>query len=236
MLLNQLLKQAAARLGFHVVRQSQNPLHTLIGLKRFPIRTVVDIGANKGQFARSIREHLPHAEIHCFEPIPAAFAELSTWARDQRGIFPLQMALGEVSGKMEMYLHMDHSPSSSLLATTDYSASIYPFTVHQEKVDVAIVRLDDYVNGLSAPLADDILVKLDVQGFEGPVLRGAVALLARARACIVEVCLDELYVGQSTFSEVFHLLDSAGMRFAGNLNQVYGDDGRVIYLDAVFIR
>jgi FkbM family methyltransferase len=236
MLVNQLLKQAAAILGFHVVRQSENPMHTLMGLKRFDIRTVLDIGANEGQFARSIRKHLPKAQIHCFEPIPAAFVALAEWAEGQRGILPVQLALGERSGKMEMYLHVDHSRSSSLLATTDHSMSIYPVTAHQKKVVVTMARLDEYVRSLTSPLNDDILVKLDVQGFEGPVLRGGVQLLARARACIIEVCLDELYVEQSTFKEVSSLVQDIGMRFAGNLSQVYGPDGHVIYLDAVFVR
>jgi hypothetical protein len=45
-----------------------------------------------------------------------------------------------------------------------------------------------------------------------------------------------LYVGQSSFDEVFALTSAAGLSYAGNLAQMYGDDGHVISFDAVFLR
>jgi hypothetical protein len=52
----------------------------------------------------------------------------------------------------------------------------------------------------------------------------------------LEVCLDPLYEEQAKFLEIAQLLQEAKFRYAGNLDQVYGEDGRVVFLDAVFLR
>jgi FkbM family methyltransferase len=230
------IKALIARVGYHVVRNYQNPLRTLMGLKRYRIRTVLDVGANSGQFARYIRAHIPDAEIYCFEPVPTAFVELSAWARSRRGVFPVQIALGDRSGSAQMRFHTEHSPSSSLLDTTDLCKSLYPFSANHEILTVRLERLDDYLAELGHPLKDDLLLKLDVQGFEAAVLRGAPITISKVRACIAEVSVDTLYLGQSDFPEIVSCMTAAGLHYAGNLDQAYDNDGHVVSLDALFLR
>jgi len=236
MLLAETLKETAARLGFHVVRNYQNPNHTLMGLKRFDFRTVLDVGANAGQFARFIRGHFPQATLHCFEPIPRAFQELSAWTSQDGNAYAVQMALGDSAGSIDINLHSDHSTSSSVLSTSEHCQALFPFTARQEKISVPMGRLDDYIAALPSPLSPNVLLKLDVQGFETFVLRGAPRLMRSVTACIAEVSLDVLYVGQSRFSDIFRIATESGLEYAGNLSQMYGADGHVISFDAVFQR
>jgi FkbM family methyltransferase len=236
MTLSQTLKTLAARFGFHVVRNYQNPAHTLLGLGRTEFRTVLDVGANTGQFARAMSSNFPRATFHCFEPTPVAFEALSTWASTQQRIIPVQLALGEHAGILDMNLHTQHSTSSSLLATSAHCEALYPFTAAQATISVRVERLDDYVAALRAPLAGELLLKIDVQGYEAQVLRGAPRIVSQVRACIVEVSLDELYHGQTRFTDIASLMQAGNLEYAGNFEQTYGDDGRVVSLDAVFAR
>jgi FkbM family methyltransferase len=236
MQVSQLLKNLAAYAGFHVVRNYQNPSHTMMGLLRHGFGTVLDVGANEGQFASWIRTRLPAAELHCFEPIPHAFAQLKKWASLRTNVHAIQMAVGDTPGELEMNQHTEHTTSSSLLATSRRCETLYPFTAAQSKVQVRVVRLDDYVASLPSLPARDWLLKIDVQGFEIPVLRGALLTLSRVRACIIEISLDELYIGQSTFADVVALMSDTGLTYAGNFQQMYDADGHVIFLDAVFVR
>lgn len=57
-----------------------------------------------------------------------------------------------------------------------------------------------------------------------------------AKVCISEVDFDVLYDGQCTFKDILSLLDALDYRYVGNLDQVYGNDGHVIFADAMFIR
>jgi FkbM family methyltransferase len=235
-----MLKNMAAkllgRLGLVVQPYSQNPWYTLLGLKRLNPQSVIDVGANEGQFAKLMRKRLPGAAIYCFEPLPQPFAELSDWARSTRNVHVYNVALGETSGTVEMLLHADHSASSSLLATTPLSTELYPFTKNQQRIQAKVERLDAVLGGDSVRVQAPYVVKLDVQGFEAPVIRGGRSVFSKAAACIVEISLDGLYEGQSTFREIFAELDALSFRYAGNLGQVYAEDGHVIYFDAVFVR
>lgn len=224
-------------LGLDVVRFHQSPARTLLGLAHEDIRSVIDVGANCGQFAQKISEIFPQAEIWSFEPLPEPFQKLSEWAKTQNGrVKCFNVALGDSEGEVEMHLHTEHSPSSSLLQATDRCHALYPQTRAERNVKVRLTTLDQMLSAEIDRMPRDILLKLDVQGYEDRVLRGAYKVLSEVRACILEVCLDPLYVGQADFFTLSSMLHEAGLRYAGNLDQVYGKDGHVIYLDAVFVR
>lgn len=82
-------------------------------------------------------------------------------------------ALGNSRGTVDILEHVDHSPSSSLLHATCVSHSMYPLTRRESAVKVAIERLDKAVREAGVPIALEVLIKLDVQGHEDRVIRGA---------------------------------------------------------------
>lgn len=230
------LKKLAAKFGFNVERLSHKPSHTLMGLKNYDFKIVFDIGANRGQFASDFLSHFPKANFYCFEPLPHAFADLQLLALKHGNLTPVQLALGETEGNVEMNLHSDHDTSSSLLETTSRNLELYPVMQTQNKVVVKVERLDDYVKKLAVLLSGDIFMKLDVQGHEAAVLRGSRNTLKHAKACLIEVNVEELYVGQSSFLEIAKLMDEVGLKYIGNFEQAYDSDGRVIFFDALFAR
>jgi FkbM family methyltransferase len=236
MFINRLVRNTFNWLGADIRRLHESPLHTLLGLKAFPIQTVLDIGANEGQFAAYIRRFFPSALICSFEPLPGPFEKLSLAASRDPRLRPYNLALGEENGVVEFFLHSEHSPSSSFLQTTETSHKFFPVTAEQQVVSIRAATLDAWFQEHGAGIEKDILVKLDVQGFEDRVIRGGPTVLSEATACIVEVCIDRLYAGQAEFFEVSRLLQERGLRYVGNLNQAYAADGHVMYLDAVFVR
>lgn len=183
-----------------------------------------------------MRPRSPAAEFYCFGPTPKAFELLSTWAASERRVTALNLALGEVQGSLEMNVHVSHDTSSSLLATTADLAIAYPEPIAQSKVTVKVQPLDDVVERLIPPFSGDILLKINVQRYEAQVLRGASKILGKVRACILEVSVDELYVGQSSFTELVSILGAARLQYSGNFDQICGIDGYVIFLDAVIGR
>lgn len=223
--------------GLDIVRVSSSPRRSLLGLVNFPIRSIIDIGANEGQFARLIRGFFPQATLYCFEPLPVPYQALSRWAATQPAgnVRTYNMALGDTDGDASMYCHSDHTASSSFLSTTTTAAHLYPFVQRQESVNVALRSLDSLFPQPETDLESEILVKLDVQGYEDRVLRGGAAVFKCSRACIVEINLDRLYEGQAEFKEVLSLLSDFGYRYRGNLDQTYAPDGHVVFADMVFV-
>lgn len=226
------IKRWLAGLGFEVHRLRVKP-EDLLFLADVGIRTVLDVGANAGQFARKVRTVLPSATIHSFEPLPVVFAELERLASADGRMVAHPLALGERNGSATIEVN-DFSPSSSLLPLDDGFKAQFPHLGRTHPVEIQVRRLDDWAAGQT--LEDNLLVKLDVQGFEDRVIRGGSATLSRAVMVISEVSFAQIYRGQLRFDELHDQLRGLGFRCAGTMDSFCDSRGRILQADALFLR
>ena len=114
-----IIKKAFNQIGLDIVRISKSPKQSLLGLRNLPIKTIIDAGANTGQFAKYISTLFPEAHVYCFEPLPDPYKELNQWAEGQKSekVIAFNFALGDQETSLEMFCHVEHSPSSSFLAS-----------------------------------------------------------------------------------------------------------------------
>src|SRR5437667_9036748 len=96
-LLKTFVKAGFGAAGVDLMRASQNPVRTMLGLTSFPIKTIIDVGANDGEFARQALQIFPGSTIYSLEPLDAPFLALQAWAkREHRGVIvPIKVAAGE---------------------------------------------------------------------------------------------------------------------------------------------
>ena len=222
--------------GADVIRLKNSPKHTLLGLRNLPINSIIDVGANKGQFAKYISAFFPKAHLYSFEPLPEPYEELNRWAEGRINVRIFNCALGEKEDVIEIFNHVDHSPSSSFLKTTGICEEFYPFTKKQSRVSVNMSTLDKWHDKLPERLIPEVLIKMDVQGYEDRVIRAGQETFKLAKACVLEINLDNLYESQTNFNNIILLLYDLGYRYGGNLGQTHAGDGHVIFIDAVFIK
>jgi FkbM family methyltransferase len=203
-------------------------------LRNSGVRTIFDIGANTGQFARAIHEVLPEAFIYSFEPLSDCYKEMQRAMGNVEKFRGFNTALGEKDGEAVFY-RSEWSPSSSLLPMGVLHRNNFPHTARESRETVGVRRLDDYVDGLT--IEDNVLLKLDVQGYEDKVLAGGKYLLERAKILIVETAMVPLYDGQPLFRDIFTTLDNHGFRYKGALSQSPSPiDGSILYSDSIFVR
>lgn len=203
-------------------------------LKQKDIRTVLDIGANVGQFAVQIQRLLPDARLYSFEPLVGCYNQLV----ETMGCFPrfraFNCAVGDRNGRAQIYCN-DFTPSSSLLPMGPLHVEAFPFTERATPQEIEVRRLDDVTNGLD--LVDNVLIKIDVQGMEDKVILGAEAVLSRASILIVETSFEVLYQGQALFDAVYDLLRERGFVYMGTEHIIRNPkDGRVLQCDSLFMR
>lgn len=199
-------------------------------------RTVIDIGANRGQFALVAAHRFPRAALWCFEPLPSARAKLEAVLASRPHVKVLGTALAATAGEHDMHVSA-HDDSSSLHAIGDRQVEEFPGTEEVSVVRVKTARLDELLT--PADIAAPALLKLDVQGSELEVLRGAGELLERDdvfHTILVECSFVELYVGQSLATEVITLLASQGWHLRGAYNVTYGAHGGCLQADLLFTR
>lgn len=212
-----------------MVRELRAPWVQALG-----IATVLDAGANIGQFATAARAAFPAARIVSFEPLPDCFAQLRRRFRRDARFQARQLALGARNEERELQ-RSAYSPSSSLLPMDDRHRAAFPSTAATTAVRVPVRRLDDELQGLD--LAAPILLKLDVQGAEMEVLEGARGTLERCSLVLLEASLRRLYVGEALFADVQAYLGGAGFTLAGLAGSLRDPrDGRMLQVDAMFER
>lgn len=198
------------------------------------IATVLDIGANTGQFAMIIHKILPHATILSFEPIEECYQKLIKNMADVPKFHAFNFGLGDSDDEMEMHIN-DFTPSSSLLPMADLHIRAYPYTAKTHGEKVRIRQLDIVARELS--LDDNLLVKIDVQGYEDKVIRGGQSVISQAKVLIVETTFETLYDGQLLWKDIFDLLSNMGFSYMGNIHQMKSPlDDCVLQADSIFIK
>jgi FkbM family methyltransferase len=173
------------------------------------IAAVVDVGANIGQFGQYLREKLSYrGRIISVEPLPDAFRGLEKRAAADRDWSAMQLALGDSDGVLPINVAAN-SFSSSLLPMLARHKAAAPASRYQGKADVRIARLDA-VPELCAATEMNCMLKVDTQGYELSVLRGAGRLLDRFSLLYLEVSLIPLYENGPLVEDVIAYLRPLG--------------------------
>ncbi len=198
------------------------------------IRTLIDVGGYIGASAYAFRLMLPEAQIYSFEPLEDNYTRLVRTLEPLGRFEAFRTALGERAGTFDFY-RSDFTASSSALPMGELHRALYPHTAHNVEVTVPVARLDDYLPQMD--LQPPVMLKMDVQGYEENVLRGAKRLLPRVDIVLLEVSFRPLYNGQATFDGLYTLLKKAGLEYAGSMETMLSpQDGSIMQADALFLR
>lgn len=190
--------------------------------------TVLDVGANKGQFAAFARRRWPRARLICFEPLPGPRKRLEGILGNSEDVFAV--ALGNYDGEAEIHI-ASREDSSSLLPLGDGQRKL--FHMHELAcVSVPVRRLDTVI---SKELVRPTLLKIDVQGYEFQTLQGSVGLLESIDAAYVECSFSEMYSGQVLADDVAKFLGDFGLVETGRFN-LCRIGGRDVQADLLFER
>lgn len=200
------------------------------------INLVFDVGANTGGFAKELREIGYRGRIVSFEPVSTVWERLKETSRnDPMWEVAPRCAIGSEDGEIEIHISAA-SASSSALNILDSHLAAAPQSKYIGSETAPLWRLDtvapDYLRPDSV-----VLIKIDTQGFEGPVLRGASELIKTAIGLHLELTLVPLYQNQLLFDSLLPQVLSAGFEMWDCCPMfVEPRTGRVLQVDASFFR
>ncbi len=196
-------------------------------------RTVLDGGANQGQFARAALETFPEARLLAFEPLPDVAETLRRNLADDARAQVYETALGRHDGQITFHQNA-YSLSSSALPLHAHHLAAFPHARPLRTLEVPVARLDTLLDG--EKLTPPVLLKLDLQGFELEALRGAPATLGRVDYVLLEVAFKPMYEGEPLFPDLYDHMRAAGFVFARPIDVLPGLNGEIVQMDALFVR
>ena len=211
--------------------------HLIQLLRRHRIDTVIDVGANAGQFASQMRGLDQSVRIHSVEPNPRVFRGLADLAaRDPRWSVH-ECALGRAPGRLTLNVFAS-SDFSSCLPANEFGVHRFGASLQrQEQIEVALRTLDGLLDSLpDTDVGSRILLKLDTQGFDMEVLLGASATLERTCAIVTEASVRPIYEGAATLRDTLAFMDAKGFSLSGFFPVSRDDALDIIESDCVFVR
>ncbi len=198
--------------------------------------TVLDVGANTGQFGSALREWGYRGRIISFEPLSLAHAMLlHTTRKDDLWMVAPRCAIGSKEEATEINVSAN-SVSSSLLEISDKHVNSAPDSKYIGQETIQVLPLDVIV----PRLCDDkqtFFLKIDTQGFEESVLNGAPHTLGRCLAVQLELSLTKLYASDFLFQDGLNRMKNEGFEvfaiYPGFSNR---ESGQTLQADVIFLR
>ena len=222
-------RRSLRRFGADLVRhRSMNT-----SLRHHGINVVFDVGANTGQYGTELRSLGYRGRIVSFEPQRAPFAQLAAAARRDGDWEAVNIGLGSTDGETEINVYQDSTLSSMLT----FNANFDVFAAGKVGTETIQVRALDSIFDQYAKGGDKVLLKIDTQGFEKPVLAGAERSLPTITGVQVELSISPLYAEQPRMEEM--MVDLRGKGFvlwqlvAG---AALSDTGQELEADGLFFR
>lgn len=220
-------------LGYRVLREQHfRQIQGTVGwdrLRSLPIRprTVIDVGVADG--TPELYDAFPEAFLVLVEPVQEFFPGIEKTLERRRGVH-LPLALGSTAGEMTMNVELSDGAKSSLLQRTALTAT--GKTVAERRIQVR--TLDEAIQGLQ--LEPPILLKVDVEGFELNVLRGATETLKKIDLLLVETSVAKRFEDGPRFSDVIGFLASQNLSLRDIVHIARDPRAGVRHADLVFMR
>lgn len=233
------VKQLALKMGveMHWYNPAQSQVARLFKvLSHHGIDTIIDVGANDGGYGRFLRTGGFKGSILSFEPLEDAHKQLCVAAAKSKNwhVAP-RMALGAEDGDVEINV-AGNSTSSSVLPMENTHVTAAPQSRYVGVQRVPLRRLDSVQHDVIRQ-AKSMLLKIDTQGYEMPVLIGAEPILDKVNGLQIELSLIPLYDGQILYREMVGWLSDKGFDLWSVMpGFVDAHSGRMLQMDGVFFR
>lgn len=222
--------------GYDVVKTkySKHELEIEHLIKAYEICTVLDVGANVGQYGKHLRIGGYNKRIISFEPIKEVFLKLNKLSANDPNWDVFNIALGDYVGESEINIS-GNTVSSSIREMKNIHVEAAPESAYVSKQIIEVKTLDSLIDRLNIK-KENIYMKIDTQGFEKNVLLGANNSLNFIDTLQLEMSVQPLYDGEDLYYQISEFLYAKGYRLIKIVRGHTKCDGELLQFDGVFRR
>lgn len=184
-------------------------------LRKYNIKTIIDVGAYRGHVFTAVQHIFPEAKVFAFEPNISNFLQLKQ-RFSSKDVSIVQEAIGNKVGIVNFYQH-DNSYLSSIYQPGDNFHFISSSKNTPKMIRVNMNTLDSYFRNID--IEKPIFLKIDTQGSEGLVLLGAKELLNKVSVIHLEVPFVNVYENDKDFDWIYKYLVNKGFLYVGQAHE-----------------
>jgi FkbM family methyltransferase len=231
------LRRLLNRVGVDIVpfRLSRHPIARREYLfNRYKIASVIDVGANCGQYGRFLRRIGYSGTIRSYEPLASAFADLKSAAAEDQRWEAHNLGLGQTEGVATLNVS-ENSESSSILPMMASHLHGYPQSRYVATETVKMTTLARVLEGTTD--VGGVFVKVDTQGYEREVIEGAGNAISRVDGVQLEMSIIPLYEGESLLPEMITFMRDKGfVLMSVEPGSSDPQTGQLLQMDGLFFR
>ncbi len=177
-------------------------------------KTIIDVGANRGEMSLEFARHFPEAQVHAFEPVPSTYEELTSRCAGNAQIHTVQKALSDEQTNATIYLQQD----SGLNSLND-RVNLPEESREGCGIQVEVTTINSYAADRGIVHID--LLKTDTEGLDIKVMKGASDFIDHGKVTYIltEVGFNEDNVRNTPFEEVRSYLYKRGFKLRGFYDQ-----------------
>jgi FkbM family methyltransferase len=192
-------------------------------------QTIVDVGAHMGLVAQALVFLYRPSHLWAVEPNPALGVQLEERFKDDPSIIVVRSCLGEARGEVSFNAY-DFDAASSVFACKAGHLAGLGFSEKKSSLTVPMTTLRELLPGDLDTLD---LLKLDCQGAELAVLKGAGERIHGIRWIYCEVSIDSIYDGAPLWGDLHDFLRSNGFELR-NVSGFAGTGATIQWADALY--
>ncbi|MDB5243614.1 MAG: hypothetical protein JWP57_4239 [Spirosoma sp.] len=229
--MKKLIKNIFEKLGFDIVRidnvYGRNPYADMVRIIKDDQPMIFDVGANVGQTIMLLRQYFPKSVINSFEPNLSTFEILKQNVAKMHEVRIWNYGLGSVHGQTTFFEN-SHSDMSSFLKLDKMGWG-------DEKKSIAeITTIDQFCAEQKINTID--LLKIDTQGFELEILKGAETIILNNRVGLIylEVIFSKMYKNLPSLGDLYNFLTKRGYKLV-SIYKIHYQDNLASWSDLLFV-
>lgn len=200
------------------------------------INILFDIGANNGQYAKKLREIGYKGKIVSFEPLKSAFELLRKSSSNDNNWIINNYALGNEDTHSIINI-AGNSQSSSILKMLPKHLKSAPESKYVSEEKIEIKKLDSVFSSFCNENENNIMLKIDTQGYEKNVIDGAEKFLSHVMIIQLEMSIVPLYESEMLYIDMIDYLNHKGFQLF-SLENGFSDlvSGQLLQVDGIFVK
>jgi FkbM family methyltransferase len=237
------LRKFANSRGVELIQQWKVPELPLVNhlkaiFDKFKIDTVIDVGANQGQYHDMIRDDVGYSGLMLsFEPVSKYAKIIQGRAESDQKWKIFHCALGSAPGTAKINVMNSPGLNSFLAPKEDAVPGFWKGdpVVYEEEVEIR--TLDDVLAAEGIDCSKrSVYLKIDTQGFDMEVIKGGPQSLAHVKAMQTEASVRPIYENMPTYLEAIETITGRGFDLSSMFPVTYDGHLRAIEFDCIFTR